>query len=143
MGPFNRNSLLLILCLLLPGSAFAWPKTLPKKDISLSFYSGITPFTVRIIGPLDLVAQAVGYPEKFVWCGYRVSWGDGANTDFYKQYKRGAQESSCTSGLEHVYQKLGTFSVKVIKFHTGPNNKITNDWVGRTKVIVKQQEPIL
>ena len=113
---------------------------LPKKDIKLTFYSGNAPFTVHIIGPQELVSLGKGYSEKFNWCEYRVSWGDGAKTDFYKEYKQGVQGSYCSSGLEHVYQKPGTFSIKVIKFHPGPTDQLINDWVGRTKVIVKEQE---
>jgi hypothetical protein len=139
MNHFVRKAVLLVSCLLLPGLVFAWPLSLPKKNIELNFDSGHVPLTVRIIGPQELALLGRGYPEKFDWCEYRVSWGDGANTDFYKEYKQGLPQRYCTSGLEHVYQKPGTFSIKVIKFHPGNANGIINDWVGRTKVIVNNQ----
>lgn len=140
MIPFVRNLVLFISCLILPGSVFAWPKMLPKKNINLTYDSGYVPLTVRIIGPPELLSSGMRFPEESDWCEYRVSWGDGTNTDFLKEHKQGIQGGSCASGLEHVYQKPGTFSIKLIKFHPGPAHQLINDWVGRTKVVVKTQE---
>ncbi len=142
MRTFLRNSIVVCSCLILPASVWAWPKKLPQKNIVLTYNSGAAPLSVRIIGPMELTLLGRGNALVHDWCDYKVIWGDGARTDYYKEYKRGLPPANCSAGLEHVYQKPGTFVLKVIRFHDGPAHHSIKDWVGRAQVLVRAPQTL-
>ncbi len=134
--PGNKNRVItaVILGILLIGAGvFIWEKVLhnqggvpdyglfppPSDSLQLSTYRGMTPLTVHVIGPPQLISLPIKVAQRWVGCGFDIDWGD--NTE---------ASDDCASNLVHTYTIGGTITVKARVWHPGPDDGPITDWGG-------------
>ena len=124
-----RSALLMVM--MLAGTIFA----AQEDHLKFSSSSGKAPLTVRITGPVRLLALGHGSSQKWTGCGYDVFWGDGPESRS-PEVRMG---SDCAEGFRHTYREPGSYALKARIWHPGPDDATKVDW-SETQIITVSRE---
>lgn len=114
-----RPTVAVFACMLL--AACRPPSNQSKDKLELDVVAGTAPLTVRVKAPDSLLKLGRGKSRRWAGCGYLINWGD--REDSYTP-----SGSDCAEGLQHTYDKPGTYTIVASIWHPGPDDGPVTDW---------------